>query len=82
MSLLISQSPLSAAHPEACVGAEVSSVSGESDEEEMLPSHLYPLNDKHQYVEKDFGKLMDRLVNFNQHTSLPQLLMQNQGVPK
>ncbi|XP_056588089.1 microtubule organization protein AKNA isoform X2 [Triplophysa dalaica] len=65
------ESPLSAAHPEACVGAEVSSVSGESDEEEMLPSHLYPLNDKHQYVEKDFGKLMDRYQSFKE---LPGLL--------
>ncbi|KAA0719888.1 AT-hook-containing transcription factor [Triplophysa tibetana] len=65
------ESPLSAAHPEACVGAEVSSVSEESDEEEMLPSHLYPLNDKHQYVEKDFGKLMDRYQSFKE---LPGLL--------
>lgn len=57
--LSFSKSPLSAAHPEACVGAEVSSVSGESDGEEMLPSHLHPLNDKQQRVEKDFSNLMD-----------------------
>ncbi|KAI7796098.1 microtubule organization protein AKNA isoform X2 [Triplophysa rosa] len=65
------ESPLSAAHPEACVGAEVSSVNGESDEEEMLPSHLYHLNDKHQCVEKDFSKLMDRYQSFKE---LPGLL--------
>lgn len=55
--------PLSAVCPEACVGVEVSSVSGESDsgreEMEMLPFVLHPLDNKHQRVEKDFSELMD-----------------------
>ncbi len=60
----LSQSPLSAVRPEACVGMEVSSVSGESDrndesEEEILPFLLHPLQDKHQHVEKDFRNLID-----------------------
>ncbi|KTF83029.1 hypothetical protein cypCar_00011437 [Cyprinus carpio] len=63
LAFIVSQSPLSAAHPEACVGVEVSSVSGESDadreEEEILPFLLHPLYDKHQHVGKDFCKLMD-----------------------
>ncbi|XP_065100185.1 microtubule organization protein AKNA isoform X2 [Paramisgurnus dabryanus] len=69
------ESPLAATHPEACVGVEVSSVSGESDEdreeEEMLPSHLHPLYDKHQRVEKDFGNLIDRYQSFKE---LPGLM--------
>ncbi|XP_055035483.2 microtubule organization protein AKNA isoform X2 [Misgurnus anguillicaudatus] len=70
------ESPLAATHPEACVGVEVSSVSGESDEdreeeEEMLPSHLHPLYDKHQRVEKDFGNLIDCYQSFKE---LPKLM--------
>ncbi|KAG1943400.1 microtubule organization protein AKNA [Pimephales promelas] len=56
------QSPLSAVHPEACVGVDVSLVSRESDadreEEEILPFGLHPLYDKHKHVEKDFSNLM------------------------
>ncbi|XP_056301674.1 microtubule organization protein AKNA [Danio aesculapii] len=59
----VPQSPLSAVHPEACVGVEVSSVSGESDggreDEEILPFLFHPLDNKHQCVEKDFSELMD-----------------------
>ncbi|XP_051959908.1 microtubule organization protein AKNA [Xyrauchen texanus] len=57
------ESPLSAVHPQACVGVEVSSVSGESDvdreDDEILPSLLHPLYDKRQCVERDFSNLMD-----------------------
>ncbi|XP_043077694.1 microtubule organization protein AKNA [Puntigrus tetrazona] len=69
------ESPLSAVHPEACVGVEVSSVSGDSDadgeEDEIIPFLLYPLNDKHQRVEKDFSKLMDCYQSFKK---LPGML--------
>ncbi|XP_026052257.1 AT-hook-containing transcription factor isoform X1 [Carassius auratus] len=69
------ESPLSAVHPEACVGVEVSSVSGESDadgeEEEILPFLLHPLHDKHQRVERDFSKLMDCYQSFKE---LPGML--------
>lgn len=60
------QNPASTPHAEIMVGMEVSSVSGDSDgdreegEEDMLPSVLYPLNHKHQSVEKDFSNLMDQ----------------------
>ncbi|KAL0163051.1 hypothetical protein M9458_042447, partial [Cirrhinus mrigala] len=64
------ESPLSAVHPETCVGVEVSSVSGESDadreEEEILPFLLHPLYDKHQRVEKDFSKLVDCYQSFKE----------------
>lgn len=69
-SSILSQSPLSAVHPEACVGVEVSSVSGESDadrEEEIIPFVLDPLYVKHQHVEKDFSNLMDWWVTFDPH---------------
>lgn len=66
------QIPLSAVCPEACVGVEVSSVSGESDsgreEMEMLPFVLHPLDNKHQRVEKDFSELMDWWEVFDSHT--------------
>ncbi|XP_058613182.1 microtubule organization protein AKNA isoform X2 [Onychostoma macrolepis] len=69
------ESPLSAVRPEACVGVEVSSVSGESDadgeEEEILPFLLHPLQDKHQRVEKDFRNLMDCYQSFKE---LPGML--------
>ncbi|XP_016407422.1 AT-hook-containing transcription factor-like [Sinocyclocheilus rhinocerous] len=70
------ESPLSAVHPEACVGVEVSSVSGESDadreeEEEILPFILHPLHVKHQRVERDFSKLMDCYQSFKE---LPGML--------
>uniref|UniRef100_A0A8C1LA80 AT-hook transcription factor n=1 Tax=Cyprinus carpio TaxID=7962 RepID=A0A8C1LA80_CYPCA len=69
------ESPLSAVYPEACVGVEVSSVSGESDvdgeEDEILPFLLYPLHDKHQHVERDFSKLMDCYQSFKE---LPGML--------
>ncbi|KAK9955179.1 hypothetical protein ABG768_015067 [Culter alburnus] len=71
------ESPLSAVHPEACVGVEVSSVSGESDtdreEEKILPFVLRPLYDKHQRVEKDFSNLMDRYQSYKE---LPGMLDQ------
>ncbi|ROL47457.1 AT-hook-containing transcription factor [Anabarilius grahami] len=71
------ESPLSAVHPEACVGVEVSSVSGESDtdreEEKILPFVLRPLYDKHQRVEKDFSNLVDRYKRFKE---LPGMLDQ------
>ncbi|KAK2872498.1 hypothetical protein Q8A67_022395 [Cirrhinus molitorella] len=69
------ESLLSAVHPEACVGVEVSSVSGESDidneKDEILPFLLHPLYDKHQRVEKDFSKLMDCYQSFKE---LPGML--------
>ncbi|XP_051533350.1 microtubule organization protein AKNA-like isoform X2 [Myxocyprinus asiaticus] len=72
---LLPESPLSAVHPQACMGVEVSSVSGESDvdreEDEILPSLLHPLYDKHQCVEKDFSNLMDCYQSFKE---LPSLL--------
>ncbi|KAG7476837.1 hypothetical protein MATL_G00087070 [Megalops atlanticus] len=62
----------------ASVGAEVSSVSGESDgegggdPEEGLPSALPPsLHQKHQRVERDFSILMDHYQSFRE---LPRLL--------
>ncbi|XP_036384686.1 microtubule organization protein AKNA [Megalops cyprinoides] len=62
----------------ASVGAEVSSVSGESDgegggdPEEGLPSALPPsLHHKHQQVERDFSNLMDHYQSFRE---LPRLL--------
>ncbi|XP_077088847.1 microtubule organization protein AKNA isoform X3 [Siphateles boraxobius] len=69
--------PLSAVHPEACVGVEVSSVSGESnaerEEEEILPFVLHPLYDKHKHVEKDFSNLMGCYQSFKE---LPGMLDQ------
>ncbi|XP_016141638.1 AT-hook-containing transcription factor isoform X2 [Sinocyclocheilus grahami] len=70
------ESPLSAVHPEACVGVEVSSVSGESDadgeeEEEILPFLLHPIHVKHQRVERDFSKLVDCYQSFKE---LPGML--------
>lgn len=66
ISSVSDQSPACAAHAEAKVSLEVSSVSGESDggreegEKYMLPSFLRPLNRINQRVEKDFSNLMDQ----------------------
>ncbi|XP_051536384.1 microtubule organization protein AKNA-like [Myxocyprinus asiaticus] len=72
------ESPLSVVHPQACVGVEVSSVSEESngdrEEDEIFPSLLHPLYDKHQRVEKDFRNLMDSYQSFKE---LPCLMERN-----
>ncbi|KAL7854107.1 hypothetical protein AOLI_G00209510 [Acnodon oligacanthus] len=71
------ESPISAVNAEGMVGLEVSSVSEDSagdkeeNEEEILPSLLNPLHQKHQHVEKDFSTLMDHFQNFRE---LPKLL--------
>ncbi|XP_017570103.1 microtubule organization protein AKNA isoform X2 [Pygocentrus nattereri] len=71
------ESPISAVNAEGMVGMEVSSVSGDSagdreeNEEEILPSLLNPLHEKHQHVEKDFNSLMNHFQNFRE---LPKLL--------
>ncbi|XP_036444979.1 microtubule organization protein AKNA [Colossoma macropomum] len=71
------ESPVSSVNAEGMVGLEVSSVSEDSagdreeDEEEILPSLLNPLQQKHQRVEKDFSSLMDHFQNFRE---LPKLL--------
>lgn len=66
LPFVFNQNAVSAAEAEIKDGLEISSVSevgnGDraEDEEEILPSFVYPLHQKHQHVENNFSKLMDQ----------------------